>query len=180
MRVLDLGCGRTGAHRREGKVVIGVDVDLDALRSSAECERRLVVCARGEQLPFRDRSFSHVGSGVALPYMRIPAAIGEISRVLCPGGSIRLSLHPWTMTTAELFRAIRTANLRNTSFRCYILLNGIYFHLTGRQFRFPLRQTRCETFQTMARMSKTLAAAGFDEVHWERSRQFVVSARKPS
>ena len=177
-RVLDLGCGRDGAGLSKNEIVVGVDIDLTALKSALKVEGRLVVCARGEQLPFKGAAFSRVGSNVALPYMRIPVAVREISRVLRPGGSVWLSLHPWSMTASELVHAIRAGNVRNTIYRCYILLNGACFHLTGYLFRFPLKRTRCESFQTSGRMTKTLIAAGFGDIHWERFRQFVITARR--
>ncbi len=150
-----------------------------SIRAAVEDGRGLVVCARGEQLPFRDSSISHVGSGVALPYMFIPVVVKEVFRVLCPGGSLRISLHPWTMTASELLHALRHRNLRNTLFRCYILLNGLYFHLTGRLFRFPLKRARCESFQTKGRITRCLVSAGFNEIRSEISPQFVIQAVKP-
>lgn len=135
-----------------------------------QSEKRLLVCGHGEQLPFKDASFSHVRSGVALPYMQIPVTIREIFRVLHPGGLVRISLHPWTMTLSELVHAMRAGNLRNIVFRCYILLDGLYFHLTGRQFGVPLKRTWCESFQTSTRITATLVAAGFIKIRWDKSR----------
>lgn len=142
-------------------------------------EHRPFTCGRGEQLPFNDCCFDLVVSGVATPYMDIPAALNEIGRVLRPGGRIRLSLHPVSMTIRELIRAIKQMNLKNTVYRLYILANGVFFSLTGRQFMFPLKTSRCESFQTVGSMTRALVARGFIDIRWEIGEQFIVLAEKP-
>ena len=177
--VLDLGCGAVRSPMIAGHLTCGLDVSLDALTEAMKRDPRPPVCGRGEQLPFRNDSFSLAVSNVAVPYMDIPAALSEIARVLRPGGTVWLSLHPPSMTARELWRALRRANFRNMLYRLYILANGTCFLLTGRLFRFPLKRGRCESFQTATGMKRAMLAQGFDDFRWERQgRQFVVTARK--
>jgi ubiquinone/menaquinone biosynthesis C-methylase UbiE len=178
VQILDLGCGHTGLGRIAGSFACGIDVNFRALKRAMNNGPGLFVCGRGEQLPFRDNCFSFIRSNVAVPYMDIPAALAEMKRVLQPGGTIRLSLHPVSMTLKELLRAIRSGDLRNMVYRPYILINGVCFFWTSRLFRFPFNR-RCESFQTMAGMRRVLRAHGFAEIQLEKSAQFIVTARKP-
>jgi len=82
-RVLEVGCGRGALcrdKRDEGYDVIGAD--KDAWRGAP-------VVARTERLPFRDWTFDVVLAQETLIYCsRIGAALGEIRRVLKPGGRL--------------------------------------------------------------------------------------------
>lgn len=97
-RVIDIGCGDGASLLASGftgyAVVVGVDVNLRALRQAAErIPKAMFVLARAEALPFADTSFDQVLSGVALPYIDIPEAVKEMCRVLAPGGGATLTLH---------------------------------------------------------------------------------------
>jgi SAM-dependent methyltransferase len=89
-RVLDLGC-RDGELTRtfaEGNVVVGVDVDRDALarfkeRLGAECLWHDLL----EPLPFEDGAFDAVVTGEVLEHLSFPEKLlDEVQRVLGPGG----------------------------------------------------------------------------------------------
>ena len=90
-RVLDLGCGRgivTGELvRRSGGTVVALDRNRPALgdddRPFADAAR---VCADAARLPFAQERFDLVFCQFALLWMDAPAAVGEIRRVLRPGG----------------------------------------------------------------------------------------------
>jgi ubiquinone/menaquinone biosynthesis C-methylase UbiE len=179
-RALDLGCGASISPKAVADFACGLDVRFDALRNGMGKGQRPFICGQGEKLPFCDCCFDMVISEVAIPYMDIPQALTEIKRVLRSGGSLRLSLHPVSMTIRELFRAIRQLNLKNTVYRVYILANGAFFSLAGRQFHFPLKRSRCESFQTVGSMTRALAACGFIDIRWEIGKQFIVLAEKPS
>jgi ubiquinone/menaquinone biosynthesis C-methylase UbiE len=140
---------------------------------------RLLVCGRGEELPFRDGCFGLVRSNVSVPYMDIPAVLAEIKRVLSPGGKIWLSLHPVSSAIKDLFHAISRGNVQNTFYRLYVLANGVCFILTGRLIRFPLNRKRCESFQSAGAMKRALLAHGFSNIKIEKSRQFVVTGETP-
>lgn len=179
MKVLDLGCG-------EGKTlslwgvsvadsVIGVDIDKDCLAiARSKFPGRSYIHAAGEELPFADGRFDRIVSSVALPYMDIPKALREMHRVLAPGGSVSLSLHPFSFTLKELRQAF--PNPGAMIFRILVMANGAFFHWTGR--------SPGESFQTERGMRIALWRAGFllpkfrtqDTPAGER---FIVEAVKP-
>ena len=101
--VLDLACG-TGNFSREfaravteGGLVVGVDTSRTMLeRAAGEVEgsglRNLaLVRASGDELPFRDDGFDAVCCFAALHLFAEPfVALGELTRVLAPGGRIAI------------------------------------------------------------------------------------------
>jgi SAM-dependent methyltransferase len=92
-RVLDVACGtgivaRTAAD--QGATVTGVDLNEAMLtvarRVRPELEWRRV---NAQDLPFDDDSFDVVVSQMALMFFRDPAAaLGEMARVVVPGGTV--------------------------------------------------------------------------------------------
>jgi ubiquinone/menaquinone biosynthesis C-methylase UbiE len=179
-RVLDIGCGAGQtllACAAENRQAVGVDYDFEALRLGASLNVPASLAqATGEQLPFRDASFDFVFSRVALPYMKIPAALAEIARVLQPGGRVWFALHPLDMFSWQSF-----AHPRSAAYELYRLLNTASLHYGGLQFRYPLRPSRTESYQTPAGIRRALQRAGFDEIQLHRTAQHcVVAARHPN
>ena len=97
--VLDVASGTAGVAIAEatadpGLRVVGVDLSEAMLgrgrrnlAAAGVADRVVVALARGEQLPFADASFDAVGFTDLLRYVPDPAAaIGELARVLRPGG----------------------------------------------------------------------------------------------
>ncbi len=186
-RVLDVGCGSGDSLREElesrrkefGDSVqfqmVGVDIDEAVLEQGrATCPEFLFVHAKGEQLPFADRSFDVIISRVALPYMDIPAALREMRRVLKPGGELKIKLHPLTFTIKELASEMKSGPLwrraQRMVYRGYVISNGIALHVGGFNFHFPLARRRCESFQTKRAIQRALIAAGFTRIEipaWE-------------
>lgn len=185
MRVLDLGCG-SGRELASWGVspsdeVTGVDIDDSRLAvAKVRFSNRAFVHAAGESLPFDDQSFDRVISSVALPYMNIQKTLAEIHRILVPGGSLSLSLHLPSFTMSELVhKAIPKP--APTLFRLYVMADGLFFHCTGRTFRFLTGKT--ESFQTERGMRVALNRAGFESLSFSRDRgpvgeTFIVEARK--
>ncbi|MGH9453405.1 MAG: methyltransferase domain-containing protein, partial [Terriglobia bacterium] len=165
--VLDLGCGSAQITEAldvsEGIFLCGLDLSLDPMLEGISAGRRVrFVQGSGEKLPLKSGSFDYVVSGVALPYMDLPVTLREIRRVLRPGGGLWASLHPMPFAWHDFMRAMRSLSWKNLIFRPYVFLNGFYFHLTGRLFRFPLKRVRCESFQSKRGMAIALHEAGFD------------------
>lgn len=185
MRVLDLGCGAGQDLVRWGVTgsdeVTGVDIDNQSLvLAKARFGTREYVQAKGEDLPFKNESFDRVISGVALPYMNIPRALGEIHRVLVPGGHVTLSLHLASFTIREL-RHHAIPKPIPTLFRLYVLADGLFFHATGKTVGFPGGRT--ESFQTERGIRIALGRAKFTNCAFQLGtgpiwKTFVVEARK--
>ena len=182
MRVLDLGCGPgtslSGTGVSSTDTITGVDIAFDDLRAAATTfPGRRFALARGEALPFRDHSFDRVVCQVALPYMDIPSALAELSRVLVPGGSVYLSLHAFRFTLHEF--TIAFPKPKALLFRLWVLTNGIILHTTGRPMSI---KGRYESFQTTRGISLALRNASFEKITLDRPPgrlpRFVVQAQK--
>ncbi len=116
--VLDVGAGdgnvATAAARR-GAAVMATDLSPEQVqRGVARCRREGLTVdwqvADVEQLPFADRSFSHVLSAfaaVAAPHPEVAAR--EMFRVCRPGGAVALTAWPPGSFMAELTDAVRRA-----------------------------------------------------------------------
>lgn len=178
-RILDIGCGAGQtllACARDGRVAVGVDYDWEALRLGMNLKvPALLTRASGEMLPFQAAAFDFVFSRVALPYMNIPVALKEIARVLQPGGRIWISLHP----TSMLSWGQALSHPRKTMFELYRLSNTIALHFTGRQFPYPLRRSRIESYQTEEGMRRVLRGTGFGDIATKCTRtHFIITARR--
>jgi ubiquinone/menaquinone biosynthesis C-methylase UbiE len=95
-RVLEIGAGtgRTGRTRPEvGGVAL--DRDLASLkRARAQGGRSALVCADAAALPFKAGAFDAVVESLVFCSLPDPeATLGEIRRVLRPGGELRMADH---------------------------------------------------------------------------------------
>jgi ubiquinone/menaquinone biosynthesis C-methylase UbiE len=171
-RLLDIGCGAgqtlLALKLPPGALACGIDIDEEALRlGRARTTGLHFGCAVGEQLPFRAQAFDAVISRVALPYMEIPQALAEAARVLQPGGFVWFTLHPFRLTRRWFWKDLRLGNWRGVIYQFYVMGNGLLFHFTGKQFRYPLKRQRCESFQTARGMQRALQQAGFEQIQVE-------------
>jgi len=98
-KVLDYACG-TGRFGKlvqdRGADVIGIDISREILKAASKVIK--VKCADGTSLPFEDNSFDYVLSFMSLHVMAdLEKALGEISRVLKPGGTLFFGIvHPYS------------------------------------------------------------------------------------
>lgn len=180
--VLDIGCGAgqtlIASNLPPGVLACGVDPDAGALALGRTLTSSVQFsAASGEQLPFASGSFDLVFSRVALPYMHIPRALAEVRRVLRPGGTIWLSLHPPRFALHALRQGIRSRSVRGILFPIYTLLNAVILVAADRQLRWPFGRKRYESNQTAIGMRRALARAGFADIEVANDRFFVVSAR---
>jgi ubiquinone/menaquinone biosynthesis C-methylase UbiE len=182
-RILDVGCGAgqtlVASNLGETVLAVGADLDFSALAYGRQQATNInFVRAAGEALPFRNDSFDLVICRVALPYMHVERALGEMFRVLDEAGELWLVLHPLSMTASELLESLRQLNSKATIYRLWVLGNGLSLHLFGKQWRWPLRPQRYESWQTAARTRRMLSTAGFDDVEVTRNAHFLITARK--
>jgi SAM-dependent methyltransferase len=100
VRILDYGCGTGGnlpSYQTFGSVY-GVEPDLRAVQLAARRGGPVLSRASGTDLPFRPASFDVVVASDVLEHIDDDAgAVGEIARVLRPGGAFIFSVpaHPW-------------------------------------------------------------------------------------
>ncbi len=183
-RILDVGCGAgqtlIGCGIPTHIEAFGVDIDESALALGRRLTERVTFSlARAERLPFKDGSFDLVVCRVAMPYMRMSPALGEMSRVLKPGGDLWVTLHSVWRALKELKDAIVARDAKYIGTQVYALANGTVFHFSGREFHMPFRPKRWESFQTEKSFRTALARAGFTRICIDRSRgTFVVQARR--
>ncbi|MEX2156223.1 MAG: class I SAM-dependent methyltransferase [Gemmatimonadales bacterium] len=175
-RVLDLGCGsnRTLSELAldAAAVRIGVDVAVPVLQSAQrQIPNVRYAAADAHALPFPKDWFDLVIAKVALPYTHIPSALRELHRVLCAGGCLWITLHPFRMALASLLQELRAGRLGNAAFRAYVIANGLLFDFTGREVRFPLTHGRIESCQSVRGITRALTSAGFTDVQFEMRRR---------
>ena len=130
--VLDVGCGSGWAARLLAKQaiaghVIGIDVSDEMVRVAREQSRDFAnlefQVASAENLPFPDDTFTHAFSMESLYYYAdISEAVGEIARVLKPGGLFvtvvdlyqeNLPTHQWIETLKVPVQLLSTAEYRS-------------------------------------------------------------------
>ncbi len=97
--------------------------------------------------------------------MNMPAALQEVSRVLEPGGTLHLSLHPLRFTLHEL--TIAFPKPKALLFRVWVIVNGFILHLTGKPANI---RGRYESFQTCRGITTALRNAGFENISFSRPR----------
>lgn len=180
MRVLDLGCG-TGYDLTKNGVgpdayIVGVDFSqARVLQAAQKYPHRRFACAAGESLPFRDEAFDRVVCRLALPYMEIATALSEVHRVLRPGGSVFLSVHPPGFSIQELKTTAHSPQA--LLYRLYVIANGCVFHATGKTWR--LNRKRVESFQTERGMRLAMRRARFERMMFRSvEERLIVEAEK--
>lgn len=99
--VVDLAAGtglQTRALARRGARLVAVDPDVEMLRRLRSTAPNVpAIVGRGEQIPLRDNVSDLVVCATAWHWLRTQEALGEIRRVLRPGGHLVLwwALNAW-------------------------------------------------------------------------------------
>lgn len=184
--ILDIGCGigqtfvASGLAAKNDRRLIGVDIDQEALSYGVKnFDGICFIRSSAAELPLADNSVDMVVSRVSLPYTDIPVVLREIKRVLKPGGTIWLTLHPFSMATRHLGNSLKRFRLKDVIYRSYVIINGIMFHLTGNLFKFPING-RMESVQTSKAITGAIMKAGFVDTKVVHGRHFLVIATNPS
>ncbi|HEX3299499.1 MAG TPA: methyltransferase domain-containing protein [Actinomycetota bacterium] len=113
-RLLDVGCGTGAASRRAAAVagsVVGADLSSEMLKEARQLARGIdnvtFVQADAEALPLEDASFTAILCTNSFHHYPNPAAaIGEMARVLVPGGRLLVGdpcADVCTVRVADLF-----------------------------------------------------------------------------
>lgn len=109
MNVLDVGCGTGIAAEplsRRGMIITGVDPSAPMLdHARTRIPGGTFVQGTAEELPFDDRSFEGVVCAQAIHWFDRAKAIGEMIRVLKPGG--RVAIWWKSLTLEDPMRALR-------------------------------------------------------------------------
>jgi len=178
-RILDVGCSAgqslVALDVAPAVELYGVDVELSSLRTGQQWDDRIrFIQAPGENIPFASESFDLVSCRTALPYMHVATALLEMRRVLRPGGRLWFTVFPARVVWGDLRASIADRHAQGALFHVYRLTNGAFFDITGKQFRFPFGQRRCESYQTERCVRRSLGVAGFSEIEVETRPTFVV------
>jgi SAM-dependent methyltransferase len=118
-KVLEIGCGKGALLRHfqeQGRQMVGIDVDLRALREGRPEHGRLpVVAASGISLPFRNGAFDLVLSFDVFEHIAdSDRHLREVRRVLRPGGAYLLQTpNKWTNMLFEPIRFTRKFGVRH-------------------------------------------------------------------
>lgn len=131
-QVLDVGCGsgwsaRLFAQQAKTGHVVGIDVSDEMVKVAREQSSQFsnleFKVASAEDLPFPDNSFTHAFSMESLYYYAdIAKALGEIARVLRPGGLFvtvvdlyqeNAPTHQWIETLKVPVQLLSTADYRS-------------------------------------------------------------------
>ena len=114
--VLDAGCGTGGFLARLRAVrpdlsATGVDFSPEAARRAAQKSLAPVACASVEALPFADATFGAAVSADVLCHRSLSPvrALGELARVLRPGGRLVLNLPAYEWLKSAHDRRVQTA-----------------------------------------------------------------------
>lgn len=170
--ILDVGSlagyGLYDSARRWPGVTRLRGVDIDA-RTVALGRRLADVWAGGldvgleqadaRQLPFETASFRLVVARLVLPYVRVRDAIGEMARVLEPGGAVLFQVHAFPYYARRLRRSL--GNARTAFYFIRPMISGALFRATGRQPRHPWFS---EVAMSRAWLTRLCRSAGLEGV----------------
>jgi SAM-dependent methyltransferase len=145
-RVLDVGCGPVGLIHFLPEAALRVRLDPLLPEYAGRlplAEPQLSLAAAGEALPLADSSMDVCVCFNALDHLRDPAAaLGEMRRVLCPGGTLLVMVHSFPGWALPLLWADRLHPHHWTHARAAGLISArfqiIHTQRCRRRFHLPL------------------------------------------
>jgi SAM-dependent methyltransferase len=184
-RVLDLGClGGFGlfdftARRQRERLPVprmfGVDVDRESLdlgqalsATWAPPGRMAFECATGEAMPYAGGTFDLVIARSVLQYLRIQPALGELARVVRPGGLVLIQVHALGYYLHQIFRHM--SDPLQAAYYGRALVSGMIFSASCVQ---PQHRWFKEAAVTYGRLMALCQAVGLELVWANRN------ARRP-
>jgi SAM-dependent methyltransferase len=168
-RLLDVGGGAGQTLRLLTPRHPAERVVLDAEPEGLALGRRLVegagedvrfVRASGHELPFADDRFTHVVCRGALNCMHQRTALGEMARVLRPGGALYLRIEGFGQDVAQVASAVRARRARLVARHLRDLALGVVLGLTSRQAAPGGRFVGYRNFATVRGVRRTLGRVG--------------------
>lgn len=120
--ILDLGCGSGPARPPAAERWIGIDLSAPELERAAERGRGAVIRADMAALPIPSCSVDVVTCSMAMMLVQpLPEVLGEVRRVLRPGGQLRLLIptpgpRPVTISDAVTYSRLFLAARSTTQF----------------------------------------------------------------
>ena len=184
--VLDVGCG-TGkflievARNVEGVHAVGIDFSESMVKTATSRAHEAGVAVEfatgdAQRLDFREGSFDRVNCERVLVHLNDPAAaIGEMARVLVPGGRVAivepdhdaLMIDSDNLKVARALRRLGTAGLRNPDIgrrlRRLLLSSGPeILRLSGMAFPVTSLQTAVDQFHLLDHLESAVKAGDVD------------------
>jgi SAM-dependent methyltransferase len=154
--VLDIGCG-DGTFTRllfAAAVEAGLDLQVGEIRrAQAAGSHRHVLVSSATHLPFADGSFRNVFSNCVLEHIDgLDRALGEISRVMQPGGVLLTTVPTPRWESQGPFPLLRRWGWHRTSEKLNDILRKLWHHVT---------------VEDEAAWRARLAGAGLTLLRWE-------------
>lgn len=180
--IVDVGCGLGQLFVARSAAIppdvpcYGFDIDPSSIDYAIDHwpEKAMFAVAPAEKLPLPDGSVDLYVSRVALPYTDVPKALREAARVLVSGGRLWVTLHPLSMTFAELGSAARRGRAKEVVRRVVVLMNGLVFHYFGSSRSFlGIR----DSWQSVSRMTRVLEK-DFTDIRVTTGRHFLIEATR--
>ena len=152
---LDVGCG-TGDLMVElthlGAKTQGIEIN-PALIESCQTRGLSVQAGSAEHIPFDTETFDRVVCSVVVPYTEEQQAVTEWARVLKPGGRVYATYHG---IGYGMHYSLTGPGLRRRIYGMRMLVNTIYYQLTGRMLPGFWGDTICQTMHRLQAYYKQL------------------------
>lgn len=171
MRVVDIGCGRGKMLQRlvgRGCRAMGVEPEPDRLRACKALGLD-VVAAHAEHLPLASASFDGVVCKAVIPLTVESLAIGEIARILKPGGTAQICYQGFGFYLRLLILG-SGGWLKQRVYGARSIVNTWLFAVTGRVLPGLWGDTM---YQSSRRLRRYYAQHGLRLIAWTPSKKFL-------